>query len=173
MKSSKFLFLDRDGIINSRPPEHNYVKSVSDLILNYPLFEVLARLHRAGIKFAVVSNQRGIKLGSIRFIELLKINDKIYKEAHKYDFEFEGIAYCTHLMEEKCFCRKPSPGLIQDFLLNLNLSVESCFLLGDEKTDAQAGRKAGINTIHYGCLDHECVCDFKLYDFKQLEALLK
>src|SRR6185437_9797610 len=56
------IFLDRDGVINVKPPEGEYVTKWSKFQLLPGVPEAIARLNRADLKVVVVSNQRGIAL---------------------------------------------------------------------------------------------------------------
>jgi len=59
----KTVFLDRDGVINQKMPEGEYVRSAADFRLLPGVPAAIARLNRAGVRVIVVSNQRGVALG--------------------------------------------------------------------------------------------------------------
>ena len=59
------MFLDRDGVLNARPPEHEYVISVDQFDWFPGAREAVVQLKRAGWKVAVVSNQRGVARGLV------------------------------------------------------------------------------------------------------------
>ncbi len=56
-------FLDRDGTINRKAPEGDYVKRPDEVSLLPGAAGAVRRLNDAGIAAALVSNQRGIALG--------------------------------------------------------------------------------------------------------------
>jgi D-glycero-D-manno-heptose 1,7-bisphosphate phosphatase len=56
----KTVFLDRDGVINKKMPEGEYVRSIEDFHLLPGVPAAIARLNRAGARVIVVSNQRGV-----------------------------------------------------------------------------------------------------------------
>ena len=58
-------FLDRDGTINTRPPEHEYVTSEAQFEWLPGAVESLVRLARAGYALGVASNQRGVARGLV------------------------------------------------------------------------------------------------------------
>ena len=58
------MFLDRDGVLNARPPEHEYVTSADQFDWLPGAREAVVQLKRAGWKVAVVSNQRGVARGT-------------------------------------------------------------------------------------------------------------
>src|SRR2546430_2089977 len=67
------VFLDRDGVLNVRPPEHRYVSSPSDLRWLPRVDRALASLRAAGYTLIVVSNQRGLALGALSWETLEEI----------------------------------------------------------------------------------------------------
>jgi HAD superfamily hydrolase (TIGR01662 family) len=63
--SRRAAFLDRDGTLNVRPGEHEYLTHVDQFVWLPGAPEALARLSRAGYVLAVVSNQRGVARGLV------------------------------------------------------------------------------------------------------------
>jgi len=57
------VFLDRDGVVNEKMPEGQYVTSWEEFRLLPGVAEAIGRLNHAGVKVMLVSNQRGIALG--------------------------------------------------------------------------------------------------------------
>ena len=58
------VFLDRDGVLNEKKPEGQYVTSWKDFRLLPGVVEAISRLNRSGVRVVVVSNQRGVALGT-------------------------------------------------------------------------------------------------------------
>ena len=54
----KAVFLDRDGVINRRPPEGDYVTRWEDMQVLPGVPEAIALLTRAGYRVLGISNQR-------------------------------------------------------------------------------------------------------------------
>jgi histidinol-phosphate phosphatase family protein len=165
---NKILFLDRDGVINLSPNQGEYINQRSELIINYSLFNVLSKLFLRGYRFVIVSNQRGFALELTPFVELLKINSYLLEESKKFNFHFDAILYCTHLISDKCDCRKPMPGLILDYLKILKSSVKGLYFLGDKKCDIVAGLRSNVTTLHYQCDDFNCSCEIRVLNFEEL-----
>jgi histidinol-phosphate phosphatase family protein len=166
--SKKILFLDRDGVINLSPSKGKYINKNSELIINYSLFSVLSALFLRSFSFVIVSNQRGFALGQTPFIELLKINSHLLEESKKFNFHFDAILYCTHLVSDECDCRKPMPGLLSDYLKLLTSKVSGVYFLGDQKSDIEAGLRCNVTTLHYECYDFNCSCHIRVLNFKEL-----
>jgi D-glycero-D-manno-heptose 1,7-bisphosphate phosphatase len=60
------IFLDRDGVLNKKMPEGQYVRSWEEFHLLPGVPEAIALLNRRGLRVVVVSNQRGIALKFFR-----------------------------------------------------------------------------------------------------------
>ena len=71
------MFLDRDGVLNARPPEHEYVMSADQFDWLPGAREAVVELKRAGWKVAVVSNQRGVARGLVSPETLAEIEQRI------------------------------------------------------------------------------------------------
>ena len=56
-------FLDRDGVIDEKMPEREYVSSEEDFRILPGVPEALAKVNLARIRVVIVSNQRGVALG--------------------------------------------------------------------------------------------------------------
>ena len=56
----KNYFLDRDGVINVKPPKAKYVKSWSDWQWMPNIFDDLKKLVDNGFNIIIISNQAGI-----------------------------------------------------------------------------------------------------------------
>jgi len=59
----------------------------------------------------------------------------------------DDIKVCYHRDEDRCSCRKPKPGLINEAAEQHGVDVKSSFLVGDRWRDIEAGRQAGCTTI--------------------------
>src|SRR5260370_31212588 len=70
----KAVFLDRDGVINRKPPEGEYVTRWEDLELLPGAAEAIAALVKAGLLVIVVSNQRCVAKGLLTLRELNSIH---------------------------------------------------------------------------------------------------
>ena len=60
------VFLDRDGVLNRKLPEGEYVSAWQHFHLLPGAAEAIGKLKRAGVRVLVVSNQRGVALGLYR-----------------------------------------------------------------------------------------------------------
>lgn len=54
------VFLDRDGVINRNPPEHDYVKNWKEFILLPDVARAIKKIKEMGFLTIVITNQRGV-----------------------------------------------------------------------------------------------------------------
>ena len=143
----RLVFLDRDGVVNRKLREDNYIVTWEqfEFMPNAP--EAIAKLNRAGIKVVVVTNQRGVALGRLSQHDLISIHEQMERALQTYNAHLDGIFFCPH-DGDFCECRKPKPGLLlQAFAHFRELQPSDGVLIGDSLPDVEAGRSAGVRTI--------------------------
>lgn len=148
--SRRAVFLDRDGTLNERPPEHEYVTSEHDFRWLPGAPEALARLARTGFLLAVVSNQRGVARGQVTTAALRAIERRIQTDLEPYGCRIDAFSYCLHDLDAGCACRKPRPGMLLDLAASLDVDLASSWMVGDAASDVEAGRAAGCRTALIG-----------------------
>jgi D-glycero-D-manno-heptose 1,7-bisphosphate phosphatase len=143
-------FLDRDGTLNERPPEHEYVTRVEDFRLLPGAVEAMASLASCGYELVVVSNQRGLARGLVTEEVLREIEEVLQGALEPHGARIAGFHYCPHELEENCECRKPKPGLLLDAAAERDLDLGASWMLGDSDSDVAAGAAAGCRTAYLG-----------------------
>lgn len=146
----KYLFIDRDGVINKDPggwTEHSYVTDWKDFLFIPGSLEALKLLKERGIKVIVASNQAGVNKGFYAKDELSGISSLMLKEIENAGGAIEEVFYCIHKDEDNCECRKPKPGLLEKAAKKYKIDPKSTYFIGDGKVDIAAGKKAGCKTI--------------------------
>jgi histidinol-phosphate phosphatase family protein len=141
------LFLDRDGVLNERPPAHDYLRSSEQFRWLPGVPEAIARLSSAGFVPIVVSNQRGIARALVSWSTLASIERVIQRGLSEYGGSIAAFYYCPHDIHEGCRCRKPAPGLLLRAAAEHRLDLGASAIVGDSETDVQAGRAAGCLSI--------------------------
>jgi D-glycero-D-manno-heptose 1,7-bisphosphate phosphatase len=144
------VFLDRDGTLNVKPAQHQYVTSAEDFTWLPGAREGLGKLAHAGYVLAVVSNQRGVGRGLVSPEVLLEIERRIQRDLAEEGCAIERFRYCFHNDEDGCDCRKPRPGMILDVAAELELDLATSWVIGDDPGDVAAGRAAGCRTALVG-----------------------
>jgi histidinol-phosphate phosphatase family protein len=141
---NKAVFLDRDGLINKKAPEHCYIKSWDEFNFIPGVISSIRRLNELGFLVIVVTNQAGIGRGLMTEEDLKEIHQKMISEIEQNGGRIDAIYYCPHLPEEGCDCRKPAPGMVLRAAEDFNIDLESSILVGDSLTDIQCGVAAGV-----------------------------
>ena len=144
------VFLDRDGVLNEWAGPHAYVRTVDELRLLPGIGEAAAALARAGYVLLVVSNQRGVARGLVEPAALAAIEERIQAALEPAGARIAGFYYCTHDLDAGCDCRKPAPGLVLRAAGEHGIDLGASALVGDDETDVQAGRAAGVLTVRVG-----------------------
>lgn len=141
------VFLDRDGVLNEKLPEGEYVRSWEDFHLLPGVPEAIGRLNRAGLRVLVVSNQRGIALGLHSAADVLEIHARLEEVLRGAGAHLDGFYFCPHDKGE-CNCRKPGPGLFEQAVKQFPaVRAESSVMVGDSLSDIEFGRRLGMATV--------------------------
>jgi D-glycero-D-manno-heptose 1,7-bisphosphate phosphatase len=141
------VFLDRDGVLNRKLPEGDYVTEWAQFEWLPGAVEAIARLNRAGLTVIVVSNQRGIALGRLTIDQLELLHRQMRGQLAQNGARVDAIYYCPHDKGE-CRCRKPDVGLFEQAMKDFpQLNEAHSVLIGDSLSDIQAGQRLGMRTI--------------------------
>lgn len=142
----KVVFLDRDGVINKQMPRGDYVKKPEEFELLPGAVDALKRLYAAGYAIFVVTNQRGIALGTMTEDDLRAVHELMRQKLAEQGVSLAGIYYCPH-PEGACECRKPKPGMLFRAARDHALDLTKAIMIGDSESDRLAGLAAGCKTI--------------------------
>lgn len=141
------VFLDRDGVINEKAPEGDYIRRLQDLKLLESSATAIARLNGAGVRVVVVTNQRGVALGLFSKEDVLQIEAALEKMLAAEGARLDGFYFCPH-DEGTCNCRKPLPGLYEQARADFpEIDPASSLMVGDSLSDIKFGRNLGMRTI--------------------------
>ena len=141
----KIVYLDRDGIINDNREE--YVLDISEFHLIPSAVRALKLLKKNGYDVHIVSNQSSVSRGMLSEKGLERITEHMLEKLRKAGTEVDSVNYCTHHPDEKCRCRKPNTGMLEDVAERNGYNLADIWFVGDRRTDVQAGRRAGCKTI--------------------------
>lgn len=139
-------FLDRDGVINRKAPEGQYVTCWEDFQLLPGVIEGIAELNRAGLRVIVITNQRCVAKGLLTEPELKKLHQRMLDHLAQAGATIDAIYYCPHEVEPPCSCRKPAPGMLLEAAHSYGLDLATSWMIGDSDIDILAGKNAGCKT---------------------------
>jgi len=143
---TKAVFLDRDGVINQKPPEGLYVTKWEEFKVLPGVVEGIGLLNRAGFDVIVVTNQRCVAKGLITVADLEKMHQKMSDTLARAGASIDGVYYCPHEMEPPCDCRKPAPGMLLEAARAHGIDLPASWMIGDSDLDIEAGKNAGCKT---------------------------
>jgi D-glycero-D-manno-heptose 1,7-bisphosphate phosphatase len=138
----RVVFLDRDGVIN-RTVVRNGVPHPPPSLETFEILpgvrDALARLHDAGFRLIVVTNQPDVARGT----QTREVVEAMHARLMA-SLPLDEIRVCYHDDADRCACRKPLPGLlIEGPAVDSTRSV----MVGDRWRDIEAGRRAGCATV--------------------------
>jgi histidinol-phosphate phosphatase family protein len=135
------VFLDRDGVINVKAPEGEYVTSWSSFIFAPSALEGLRLLAGLGDPVVVVTNQRGVARGRMTEGDLADIHERMRAEVASAGGRIDAIYHCPH--EGGCECRKPGTLLFRRAADDLGIELGSSVVIGDRAADMEAAAAIG------------------------------
>lgn len=141
--SAPALFFDFDGTIRKTKSGELYPRTPDDIEILPGRREKLLK-YKDEYRLIGISNQSGVHKGTLteeacracfdKTIEMLDIKDA------KIDY-----AFCPHSsFPIECYCRKPSPGLMLQFIHKYKLNITQCLFVGDLKTDETCAKRIGM-----------------------------
>jgi D-glycero-D-manno-heptose 1,7-bisphosphate phosphatase len=143
----RYIFLDRDGVLNRKLPEGAYVSTWEQFQWLPGAVEAVARMTHAGWAVMVVTNQRGIALGKLTVAQLELLHENMRADLEREGARLNAIYYCPHDHGE-CRCRKPDSGLFEQAWEQFpEANAQNSVVIGDSLSDIQAGKRLGMKTI--------------------------
>ena len=144
LKNYKYIFLDRDGIVND--------VIIRDSIISSPRYLSEFKFRKDFLDFAknidkkydffLATNQPDIKRNLLKKDDLNQMHEKLKKL-----LSFKELFVCMHDDEDNCECRKPKPGMILKAMAKYNLKTDDCVMIGDSIKDIKAANSAGIDAF--------------------------
>ena len=124
----------RDGL--PHPPD------LSQLQIAHDAKPALQALHDAGFVLLVVTNQPDVARGTRSVAEVDAVHARLAAE-----LPLDGFYVCPHDDRDRCGCRKPLPGLLDEAARDHRIDMRGSYLVGDRWKDVAAGRAAGVTTV--------------------------
>jgi D-glycero-D-manno-heptose 1,7-bisphosphate phosphatase len=141
------VFLDRDGVLNRKMPEGQYVTGWQHFELLPGVPEAIAQLNQAGLRVLVVTNQRGVALGLYSAADVDAIHSQLQQTLAEHGARIDGFYFCPH-DKRQCNCRKPLPGLFEQAQAQFpEIEAATSLIIGDSLSDIEFGHNLGMKTI--------------------------
>ena len=139
-------FLDRDGVINRKAPDGEYIESWAQFEFLHGAVEAIRSLHAAGIRIVIVTNQRGIAQGRMTQAAVDEIHVRMNESLFGADREGATVLVCPHEIGS-CNCRKPELGLFRQAKARFpGIDARSSVVVGDSAVDVLFGNRLGCRT---------------------------
>jgi len=137
------VILDRDGVLNERPPRADYVRFPDELRWLPQARDALRLFAESGYRVVVATNQAGIGRGCMSEEDLAVVNAALVRGAADAGGRIDAIYHCPHDWDDGCECRKPRPGMLIRAQRELGLDLTRTVFIGDDERDAEAAAAAG------------------------------
>ena len=141
----KLIILDRDGTINH--DSDDYIKSPDEWKPLPGAPEAIARLNQAGYRVAVATNQSGIGRGLYDMATLNAMHEKMHRIVNAAGGRIDAIFFCPHVPDDKCHCRKPLPGMLEDIGRRFGVDLRTVAMVGDTIHDVEAAAAVGAQPV--------------------------
>jgi D-glycero-D-manno-heptose 1,7-bisphosphate phosphatase len=141
------VILDRDGVLNRRPPRAQYVRSWAEFEWLPGALDALRLLKEADYRVIVVTNQAGIARGAMTEADYAEVTARMRAAAADAGARIDQVYHCPHGWDEGCECRKPLPGMLFQAQRDFHLDLGRTTFIGDDERDAQAAYAAGCRSV--------------------------
>ena len=143
---ARYLFLDRDGVINRLRP-HDYVKTWEEFVFLPGALTALRKWAGAFARIVLVTNQRGVGKGLMTEADLEEIHRRMAAEIFRAGGRLDAIYVCTALSDQDPR-RKPQPGLFRDACRDFpEITPGESVMLGDTPSDMAFAAACGMQGI--------------------------
>jgi histidinol-phosphate phosphatase family protein len=146
---SKYILIDRDGVLNQKNKNHFYVRNLQELKINYVFIKKLKNIIK-NCELLCISNQAGIATGDLNYFNLKKINNQIKLELKKYKINLKDFFISPHHFQSNHFYRKPNHGLFLKAANKYNIILDRTFYIGDDVRDIEAAYNAKTKCLYIG-----------------------
>ncbi len=150
------LYLDLDGTVRQGKDDAlgRFVNGPADVVVFPEATEMMHRWKTGGGRIIGVSNQGGVSLGIVSYERVAAAMRETQRQTGKL---FDKICFCIHHPDAKlpefarCWCRKPSPGLLIEGALDLAAHFGEFYppymglMVGDRPEDEQCAKLAGLD----------------------------
>ncbi len=145
------VFLDRDGTINE---EVGYVNHLDRFCLLPRAAAGIRLLNEHGYKTVVITNQSGVARGYFPESLVEEVHRKMVELLQREGAHLDGIYYCPHHPHEgdppyrqRCHCRKPATGLVEEAVRKLDLDLRGSYVVGDRGMEMEFAQAIGVEGI--------------------------
>ena len=144
------LFLDRDGVINTRLVD-DYVKNINEFEFMPGVLDAFRIFAEIFGKIIIVTNQQGVGKGLMTMKDVDIVHKFMLKEIENQKGRVDAIYVCPQLKSDPDNFRKPSPKMAymaqHDFP---EIDLDKSIMIGDMNSDLEFGKNCGMYTVFIG-----------------------
>jgi histidinol-phosphate phosphatase family protein len=138
----KVVFMDRDGTLIQDPPDER-VDSLDKIELFPDSIEALKYLADNDFNVVLITNQAGIAEGKITEEEFWTIHEEVLEQLAPSGIKILKTYMNGETGPSASGWRKPGPKMLLQAAEDLNLNLKEIYMVGDNRSDIQAGINAG------------------------------
>jgi D-glycero-D-manno-heptose 1,7-bisphosphate phosphatase len=145
---SAALFLDRDGVINV---DHGYVHTPENFEFLPGVFDTVRLARAQNLAVIVITNQAGIARGFYDEAQFTALTTWMCARFAEAGALITDVYHCPYHVDGNPPYniadhpdRKPNPGMLLRAAREHALDLTRCALIGDQPSDIEAGRRAGL-----------------------------
>ncbi len=142
------IFMDRDGTFIE---DCGYLSDPKKVKLIESSCSFLKKCNDANIPVIVVTNQSGIARGYFTWDDFSNIEKVVREFLKRQNIFLDMVCACGYYKEgnekyriDKELWRKPHPGMINEAGKKLNINLSKSWIIGNNSSDIEAGRNAGL-----------------------------
>jgi D-glycero-D-manno-heptose 1,7-bisphosphate phosphatase len=141
------LFLDRDGVINSRIKD-GYISDWDDFDFITGSIKAIEKLSGIFGTVVVVTNQAGVGKGLMTEKQLHEVHRNLLKTIDLLDGRIDKIYYCTDKPDANSTHRKPETGMAMQAKADFpEIDFSKSVIVGDSNSDMDFGKRLGMTLV--------------------------
>lgn len=166
------LFLDRDGVINTRV-ENDYVKSPAGFHFLPGVISAIAQLSKIFGKIVVVTNQQGIGKGLYSHEDLAAIHTIMKATVEAGGGRIDEVYYAPQLAAEQSPMRKPEIGMALAAKEQFpEIDFAKSIMVGDTGSDMEFARKAGMKAVFCSAEGESPLADLRVASLAEFASYI-
>ncbi len=144
----KILFIDRDGTLIKEAPPTYQVDTFEKLVFYPDMFTWMKRIAtELDFELVMVTNQDGLGTAAYPEETFWPIQNFLLKTLENEGIIFSNIHIDKTFAADNAPTRKPSTGMLNQYLNSSEYDIEGSFVIGDRITDVQLARNLGCKAI--------------------------
>ena len=170
----KVLFIDRDGTIIVEPPTDYQVDSLEKLeFLPGAITNLRKIAEQLDYELVMVTNQDGLGTDSFPQDTFWPIQNFIIGSFKNENINFIDILVDNSFENQNLPSRKPGTLLVQRYMNDESIDLNSSFVIGDRETDLIFANNIGCSSIYFSNSGSKTKTSFKSTSWKEIYEFLK